>query len=303
MEKYMKIVKQIGMAGSIVVLLLGMMACSQQDKTESQMTDKATAASSSLPKVSVQLWSVKDEVRNDFKGTLQKLSEMGFQGVEFAGEFGEYAENPKGIKEFLNTIGLEVSGAHVHFDKLTADNFEQTVTFYRDLGTTMLIIPYDERAYDPNGIEQVVSELNALAEKLAPFGMQIGFHNHAKEFDAYKATTYWDYLAKSTPDNVVLQLDVGWVTFAGKDPVEYVQRYPGRTVTTHYKVRLPPGTEGRLPIIGQDTIDWPSLIKANIEVGGTRWLVVEQEEYPNGLAPLQAVEASKDGLDVYLQAF
>jgi sugar phosphate isomerase/epimerase len=93
---------------------------------------------------------------------------------------------------------------------------------------------------------------------------------------------------------------VGWTTFAGKDPVEYVRRYPGRTLTTHYKVRLPEGTVGKLPFIGQDTIDWPALIKANTEVGGTLWLVVEQEEYPNGLTPLQAVKVSKDGLDKYL---
>jgi sugar phosphate isomerase/epimerase len=84
------------------------------------------------------------------------------------------------------------------------------------------------------------------------------------------------------------------------DPVEYVRRYPGRTLTTHYKVRLPEGTKGKLPIIGQDTIDWPALIQANIEVGGTRWLVVEQEEYPNDLTPMQAVEMSKKGLDTYL---
>jgi sugar phosphate isomerase/epimerase len=295
----MKVIKQIGLVGSIGVLLLGIFACSPQNTTDSEMSD-ATITTSKLPQVSVQLWSVKDEVSSDFKGTLQKLAAMGFEGVEFAGEFGEFAENPAGLKQFLNSVGLEVSGAHVHFDKLNADNFEKTVTFYRDIGTTLLIIPYDERAYDPNGIELVVNELNTLAQKLAPLGMQIGFHNHAKEFDVYQDSTYWDYIAQSTSDNVVLQLDVGWVAYAGKDPVEYVRRYPGRTLTAHYKVRLPPGTENRLPFIGQDTIDWPALINANIEVGGTRWLVVEQEEYPNGLTPLQAVEISKNGLDAYL---
>lgn len=298
----MKVIKQIGLAGSIGVLLLCMLGCSPQNATSSQMTDEITAASI-LPKVSVQLWSVKDELSHDFKGTLQKLADMGFQGVEFAGEFGEFAENPAGLKQFLTSLGLEVSGAHVHFDKLTADEFKQTATFYRDLGTTLLIIPYDERAFNSAGVEQVVSELSTLATMLTPFGMQIGYHNHDKEFNEYQGSTYWDYIAQSTPNNVVLQLDVGWTTYAGKDPVEYVRRYPGRTVTTHYKVRLPPESENRLPLIGQDTIDWPALIKANIEVGGTRWLVVEQEEYPNGLTPLQAVKTSKDGLDAYLLNF
>jgi len=146
-----------------------------------------------------------------------------------------------------------------------------------------------------------VSELNELTIKLAPLGMKTGFHNHDKEFNEYNNSTYWDYLALNTSSEVILQQDVGWTTYAGKDPVEYVKRYPGRTITTHYKVRLPEGTEGKLPIIGQDTIDWLNLTKANIAVGGTLWIVVEQEEYPNGLTPLQAVEKSKLGLEKILQ--
>ena len=108
-------------------------------------------------------------------------------------------------------------------------------------------------------------------------------------------------MAKNTIQDVVLQQDVGWTTYAGKNPIEYVERYPGRTLTTHYKASLPKGTQGKLPIIGEDTIDWLNLIKSNMSVGGTLLLVVEQEEYPNGLTPLQAVRKSKQGLDKILK--
>jgi len=91
-------------------------------------------------------------------------------------------------------------------------------------------------------------------------------------------------------------MDVGWVTFAGKDPIEYVKRYPGRTLTTHYKAKIPVGIQGT-PLIGQDVTNWHALIQTNMKIGGTLWLVVEQEEYPNGLTPLQAVKISKLGLD------
>jgi sugar phosphate isomerase/epimerase len=259
-------------------------------------------ANQAAPKVSVQLWSVKNEIKDDIKGTLVNLRRMGFKGVEFAGEFGEFSDKPKDLKSLLDKLNLKVSGAHVHFEKLNDENFKKTVDFYKILGATSLIIPFDERAYDPKGVKQVVDELNKLSHKLAPFGMQIGFHNHHAEFNAYEGSTYWDYIAESTNKNVILQLDVGWVTYAGKNPAEYVRRYPGRTVTTHYKVKLPEGTEGKKPIIGRDTIDWGDLIKANIKVGGTQWLVVEQEEYPDGLSPLEAVAMSKKGLDGYLNA-
>lgn len=71
------------------------------------------------PQLSVQLWSVKDDVTADFEGTLKKLKAMGFQGVEFAGNFGLYANDAKGLKKFLDENGLKASGAHVHFDKLS----------------------------------------------------------------------------------------------------------------------------------------------------------------------------------------
>ena len=289
----MKITTSIRLFSILSLLLLSLWGC-----TDNTVTEKVTVLS--VPQLSVQLWSVKNEVKADFKGTLQALANMGFKGVEFAGEFGEFSENPTGLKSLLDELGLQVSGAHVHFDKLSDDNLAKTVAFYQAIGCTSLIVPFDERAFSPVGVHQVVNELNTLSEELAKVGMQIGYHNHAQEFNGFEQSTYWDFIAQNTHQNVILQLDVGWVTFAGMDPVEYVRRYPERTLTTHYKVRLPEGTKGKLPIIGQDTIDWPALIQANIEVGGTRWLVVEQEEYPNDLTPMQAVEMSKKGLDTYL---
>lgn len=254
-----------------------------------------------MPRISVQLWSVKNEVKADFKGTLKQIAQMGFSGVEFANEFGEFSGDSKAIKSVLDELGLKGSGAHISFEQLNEKNFDKTVAFYKELGVNMLIVGWDERAWHPEGIKEIVSLLNNFDKKLAPLGMKTGFHNHDHEFDAYEGITYWDYLAQNTSQSVILQQDVGWTTFAGKDPIEYVKRYPGRTLTTHYKVRLPEGTLGKLPIIGQDTIDWLNLSKANIAVGGTLWFVVEQEEYPNGLTPLQAVEQSKIGLDKILK--
>jgi len=254
-----------------------------------------------VPKLSVQLWSVKDVIGKDFKGTLKTLAGMGFEGVEFAGEFGPYKNDAKGLKNFLDSINLQASGAHVSFEQLNPSNFDKTVTFYQQLNLDTLIIGWDERAWHPQGIKEVVKLLNQLDKKLAPYNIKTGFHNHNHEFDDFQDSTYWDYLAMNTADSVVLQQDVGWTTYAGKDAVEYVNKYPNRTLTTHYKVRIPEGVKGKLPIIGQDTIDWLNLLKANINVGGTKWIVVEQEEYPNGLSSLDAVALSKKGLDRYIQ--
>lgn len=255
-----------------------------------------TSHAATEPKISIQLWSVKNELNADFEGTLKKLAELGFDGVEFAGNYGRYEKDPEGLKKFLNENGLEASGAHVGFDKFNESNFNQTADFFSKLGAKYLIVPYDERAFNPESIDVVNAELASIASKLEKHGLKTGYHNHTPEFVAFKDSTFWDYLASNTPKNVVLQLDVGWTAVAGKDPAAYIRKYPGRSNTLHFKAGLPAGVTDKVSLIGQDIVDWKAVITAAREVGATEWFVVEQEVYPNNLTPLKAVEVSVNGL-------
>lgn len=248
------------------------------------------------PQLSVQLWSVKDAVSDDFEGTLRRLANMGFQGVEFAGNFGQYENDPQGLLAFLDGLNLKASGAHVHFDKFSPENFEKTVAFYKAINCNYLIIPMDKRAFTVEGAKEVAAELEALQVKLSPMGMRIGYHNHKPEMLGEEGQTPWDVIGKNTNNEVILQQDVGWTEVAGKDPIAMINAYPGRTITTHYKASAPEPGNTEDPIIGQDTTDWKALIVANKTVGGTQWLVVEQESYPEGMTPMQSVEASVKGL-------
>lgn len=248
------------------------------------------------PKLSVQLWSIKDAVASDFEGTMKKLAAMGFQGVEFAGNFGPYAEDPKGLKKFLDGLGLKASGAHVHFDKFTPENFDKTVAFYKAIDCNYLIIPMDRRAFTQEGAKIVAAELEAVQAKLKPHGMHTGYHNHREEMLGEQGATPWDVIGTNTSSEVIMQQDVGWTEVADKDPIAFIKAFPGRTITTHYKAAAPYEGNKEHPIIGQDTTDWAALITANRTVGGTLWLVVEQEVYPEGMTPMQSVEASLKGL-------
>jgi len=260
------------------------------------LTTFAADVAPTSPQLSVQLWSIKDDVAADFEGTLKKLKAMGFQGVEFAGSFGAYEKDPKGLKAFLDKTGLKASGAHVHFDKLSPENFDATVAFYKAIDCKYLIIPMDKRAFTPEGAKEVAAELEAIQKKLAPHGMHTGYHNHKPEMLGELNKTPWDVIGKGTSPGVILQQDVGWTEVAGKNPVDFVKAYPGRTITTHYKAAAPEEGNKENPILGQDTTDWKALIEANKTVGGTLWLVVEQEVYPEGMTPMQSVEASLKGL-------
>lgn len=262
----------------------------------------ATVAADAAPstmQLSVQLWSVREEVDKDFTGTLQTLATMGFQGVEFAHDFGPYADDPEGLRKFLATNGLQVSGAHVRMDELQGANFDDTVAFYQALGCRYLVIPMDVRAFNVETAGAVAADLTVVQQKLAPLGMQVGYHNHKPEMLGEPGNTPWDVIAKNTPQSVILQQDVAWTVAADKNPIDVIHTYPGRIITTHYKAAVPGGGDAQRAIIGQDSTDWKALLRAN-STGGTRWIVVEQEVYPPGMSPLQSVAASLKGLQAII---
>lgn len=266
------------------------------------MSSVVSAKPVAKPAISVQLWSVRDRLKVDFEGTLTELSQMGFDGVEFASDFGPFKKDPQGLKLFLESLNLTASGVHVGFEQLAPEVIHQNLLFYKTLGTSYVIVPWDQRAWDPQGVKELVKQLNELSPQLKKYGMTLGFHNHDKEFGAFNGSTYWDYIAQQTSPDILLQLDVGWVNFAGKDAVEYVKKYPQRTLTTHYKVRTHEG-DGLSPILGENQYPWDKLIKTNMEFGGTQWIVVEQEEYPKGLSSLESVKRSKRNLDRIMKKF
>lgn len=282
--------------------------------------------------ISVQLWSVKDDVTNDVKGTLKALADMGFDGVELAGNLGEFGDDAAAFKAYADSLGLAISGAHVGFDQLSPENIDSTIDFYKTLGVEWLIIPADHRAWSEQGIDSIVAQLNETARRLAPHGMRIGYHNHQDEFNDYADSNYWEYLLANTRDDVLVQLDISWAFFARQDPVDLIKRYGHRIGTVHVKSQMTyyddvmPAIEQAAPaswgekmgvvfaqlnkvtnadnglssIVGQDLIDWQAVVHQLAQSPEPAWLVIEQEVYPEGMTPMQAVAASKKGLERFL---
>ncbi|WP_105265326.1 sugar phosphate isomerase/epimerase family protein [Pseudoalteromonas sp. T1lg76] len=250
------------------------------------------------PPISVQLWSVKEALKADFHGTLEALANMGFAGVEFAGDFGPYGDNPSALKKTLAKLGLQASSAHIGFDVLTEQKLAHTLLFYKTLGVNTLYVPWDERAWDAIRITQFTEQLSAAHAQARHFDMEIGFHNHEREFEPYKEATFWDYIATHTSNSLPLQLDIGWVHYAQQDVQALIKAYPQRTRSAHIKVVAK--NNGLSPILGNNGFQWDEIIQTLIAEGKTQWLVLEQEQYPEQMTPLQSVAASKQGLDKVL---
>ena len=161
-----------------------------------------------------------------------------------------------------------------------------------------MVVPA-EMPYNNNESKALAETFNKTAAILKPLGMSCGFHNHTAEFRKDGDKTYWDLFAERTTQDVVLQQDCGWTTAAGFSPVEYVKKYPGRSRTVHFKptvLSVERENADRKAILGQDSVDWGAVYAACASVGGTEWIIVEQETYPDARSPMECTQESFAGL-------
>lgn len=253
------------------------------------------AQGASQPRISVQLYSVRNDCAKDFDAALAQIAKMGFAGAEFAG-YHKYGGKAKELREKLDELKLVAAATHIGTGSLRGDALKKTMEFHQIIGCKYLIVPGDGDFTHPEKSKALAETFNKTAETLKPAGMFCGYHNHTGEFKKEGDKTYWDLFAERTSKDVVLQQDCGWSATAGKDPAELVRRYPGRTKTTHFKPMVVKNEPGKKPIIGEDSVDWASVLKACREVGGTEWVSVEQENYLPGKTPMECTELSLAGL-------
>ena len=117
-------------------------------------------------------------------------------------------DNARGLKNLLDNLGLEVSAAHANFNVYEDGVFEQTVAYYKVLGADTLIIPWDERAWSSNEVDNFIKDLNRLYTKLAAEGFRFGFHNHDQEFNTHNGSTFWTTL----PNQPLMILFCKWMS-------------------------------------------------------------------------------------------
>jgi sugar phosphate isomerase/epimerase len=256
----------------------------------------ANAADKSGIPIAVQLYSVRDDCKKDFDGALEQVAKMGFAGVEFAGYY-QYEGKAQELRQRLDTLNLKVAGTHVNMGLFREEALKNAIDFHRTIGCKFLIVPGDAAFTDPEKSKALAETFNKTADILRPLGMACGFHNHTAEFRKDGDKTYWDLFAERTIKDVILQQDCGWTAAAGEDPVDYVNKYPGRTRTVHFKPTvLSAHKETKKAILGQDSVDWAAVFAACSAVGGTEWIVIEQETYPDGKTPMECTRASFAGL-------
>lgn len=226
--------------------------------------------------IAVQLYSVRDDCAKDLPGVLKAVSQMGYEGVEFAGYYGRSA---KELRAMLDDNGLKVAGSHVGLESLLGDELQRSIEFHKTIGNEFLIVPGLGGQYtaDKAAWEKTAGIFNEIAAKLQPLGMYTGYHNHTMEFQKFPdGTLPWDAFFGNTRQRVVMQFDTGNAMIGGAEALPFLEKYPGRALTVHMKEFSPTNGEA---LVGEGDIPWRDIIRVCRTTGGTEWFIVEQESY------------------------
>ncbi|MGI6202911.1 MAG: sugar phosphate isomerase/epimerase family protein [Eubacteriales bacterium] len=225
----------------------------------------------------LQLYSVRDVTDKNMEYALEKVAEMGYSFVEFAGFFGIPA---KEIKRMLDNTGLRVSGTHTGWQEIAFD-FEKTVEYHKEIGNENIIIPGADLS-DSKKLDDFINVINEFGPKLAEHGINLHYHNHSFEFQPNKDGQIVHEEMQRRSD-ILFQIDTYWAYHAGLDPVELIKRLAHRVRIIHLKDG---NAKGEGFALGEGTAPVKAVRQAAIELGMT--IVVESETLnPDGLSEVK----------------
>jgi len=187
-----------------------------------------------LSNIGLQMYSLKKYTEKDFLGTLKKVSEIGFNAVEFAGFFNIPA---KELKKYLNDLQIVPCGSHTSLELFT-NNFSETMEYNLEIGNKYVYCPSlpSELIKDEAGFKKASEIFNEIGLKCKKLGLEFGYHNHAFEFEKINNTYGYEILINNTQEDLVkLQIDTFWVEYAGYNPIELMEKNKNRLSLLHLK--------------------------------------------------------------------
>jgi sugar phosphate isomerase/epimerase len=235
------------------------------------------------PPVALQLWTVREEARRDFAGTLRKTAALGYAGVEHVHSLGYGGLPARQVRASMEELGLGIAGGHVELTEWEAD-MEGVLAFHVDLGARHVAVSWvePERRRDEAAYLQMAESLRTIASRCRDRGLQLVYHHHDFEFVRFGGQYALDLLLERVgPDLLQVEVDVHWVARGGDDPVAYLRKVSERCPLIHFKDLNPawkairdhadprPFTE-----VGTGMIDFPAVAAA---AAHAQWWIVEQD--------------------------
>jgi len=253
------------------------------------LTNPESKEAHKIKAVGLQLYTVRDAMKSDFDGTVAKVAQIGYKEVEFAGYFDH---SPKDISDLLKKNGLTAPSCHVPYDTVQ-NKWEQQIAAAHVIGHKFIVCPWidPKQRQEPDGYKRAADLFQKAGEVSKKAGIQFAYHNHTFEFqpsEALGGKLPYDILLATDPNYVKMELDLCWIEVAGKDPIEYFNKYPGRFPLVHVKDMkvLPKGAEGptaspdkempNMTDVGSGVIDW-KYIFSHAQNAGIQHYFVEHD--------------------------
>jgi sugar phosphate isomerase/epimerase len=219
--------------------------------------------------ISVQLWSVREQLAGDRDGTVRHVARLGYRAIE---PFNP-AEDPKGLRALADELGLTISGVHAGGlvrEREPGPTFEAVA----QLGTELAIVPAgipEAEFTTREGIARTADLLNGLSEQAAGYGLRLGYHNHWWELEPLIDGVHaLEVLAERLEPDVFLEVDTYWAAVGGAQVPDLLRRLGDRVLALHVKdgpvVKGEPQTA-----VGDGVMPVPEILAA----AASAWRVVE----------------------------
>lgn len=249
------------------------------------MNCKPAGENAPIAKVGLQLYTVRDQIAKDPAGTLKRVAEVGFHGVETG--FWPEGMSIEVASKLLKDAGLNVFSAHC---EIPVPEYRSTFLRIADAFQCKRMVwhgwPEDARYKTNEGIKQLTSIYNESARFAKDNGLQFGLHNHWWEFHNKVGDRFaYEILLDELDKDVFFELDTYWLKTAGHDPAKIVGDFGSRAPLLHIKDGPAlysddlVNDETPMTSVGQGSQDFPAIVKA--ARGNTEWMIVEMDRTAN----------------------
>jgi len=254
-----------------------------------------------LNDIGIQLYTLRDEMKKDVHGTLKRVAHLGYKYVEgyYVDKGHFFGYKPKEFRTMLSDLGLKMNSNHVlsgrsqpEIKSSMANNWERIVADFVEAGVKYVVCPWIPEV-ERNTItdyKKLAEYLNQKGQYSKHYGVQLCYHAHDFEFKTIKDQVPYDLLLNETDRNFVqFEMDMYWVKKAGKDPLDYFEKYPGRFPLWHVK-DMDKTEKQSFTEVGHGIIDFKKIFAA-AEQSGMKYFYVEQDECLTH-HPIKSIELS-----------
>lgn len=236
--------------------------------------------------IAVQLYSLREEATQDYRGVLERVARAGYLGVEYANLHGN---DPRTVRGWASDAGL--TGVAAHRPLPIGDDANRILDELSELGVDTLVVPWapPERFADMACIGALAQDLLRAQQNAAQRDIALGYHNHEHELESnIDGRSALVHLFDAVGPSVFAEVDVYWAKVGEADPAALIAELGPQVRLLHMKdgpadVHSSPHTA-----VGTGLIDFPSIVAASTNVA---WHIVELDACATDM--FEAVEASE----------